>query len=63
MRYCRALVCASPWLKLESYGTSGQGRDLPLLIVSKDRAGHAIPPPAGPNCQVEPVRVQVFPDQ
>ena len=38
MRYCRVLAAASPWIKLESYGTSGQGRDLPLLIVSKEKA-------------------------
>jgi hypothetical protein len=38
MRYCRTLVAGSEWIKLESYGTSGQGRDLPILIVSKDRA-------------------------
>src|SRR5690349_17038239 len=38
MRYCRTLAAGSEWVKLESYGTSGQGRELPLLIVSKDRA-------------------------
>ncbi len=38
MRYCRVLAAASPWIRLESYGTSGQGRDLPLLIVSKEKA-------------------------
>jgi hypothetical protein len=38
MRYCRRLERASPWVKLVSYGTSGQGRQLPLLIVSRDRA-------------------------
>jgi Zinc carboxypeptidase len=36
--YCRRLQSASPWVKLITYGTSGQGRSLPLLIVSKDRA-------------------------
>ena len=38
MRDCRQLEGGSRWLKLVTYGTSGQGRALPLLIVSKDRA-------------------------
>ena len=38
MRFCRVLAAAAPWVKLESYGVSGQGRELPLLIVSKDKA-------------------------
>jgi murein tripeptide amidase MpaA len=38
MRFCRSLQGASRWVQLESFGKSGQGRDLPLLIVSKDRA-------------------------
>jgi zinc carboxypeptidase len=38
MAYCRRLVAASPWARLTTYGSSGQGRDLPLLIVSKDGA-------------------------
>jgi hypothetical protein len=38
MRYCRQLEAGSRWIKLVSYGTSGQGRDLPMLIVSRDRA-------------------------
>lgn len=38
MRYCRQLEAGSRWVKLISYGRSGQGRDLPLLVVSKDRA-------------------------
>src|SRR5262245_1398277 len=38
MRYCRALEGASNWVRVVSYGKSGQGRDLPLVIVSKDRA-------------------------
>lgn len=36
--FCRRLERASPWVKLVFYGTSGQGRSLPLLVVSKDRA-------------------------
>jgi len=38
MRYCKLLEAASRWIKVTSYGKSGQGRDLPLIIVSKDRA-------------------------
>ena len=38
MRFCRQLEAGSRWIKLTSYGTSGQGRELPLLILSKDRA-------------------------
>jgi hypothetical protein len=38
LAYCRRLEQASPWVRLTSYGTSGQGRALPLLIVSRDRA-------------------------
>ena len=37
MRYCRQLEAGSRWIRVESFGRSGQGRDLPLLIVSKDR--------------------------
>ena len=35
IRFCRALEKASPWVRVESYGTSGQGRDLPIVILSK----------------------------
>ena len=38
IRFCRALAAASQWVHFESYGTSGQGRDLPLLVVSKEKA-------------------------
>lgn len=38
VRFCRLLESASRWVKVTSYGKSGQGRDLPLVIVSKDRA-------------------------
>jgi len=38
MRYLRQLAGGSQWIKIESYGKSGQGRDLPLVIVSRDRA-------------------------
>ena len=36
--YCRRLSGASPWVKYLTFGTSAQGRDLPLVVVSKDRA-------------------------
>lgn len=36
--YCRRLDAASPWVKYESFGKSPQGRDLPLVILSKDGA-------------------------
>jgi murein tripeptide amidase MpaA len=38
MRFCRRLEAASRWVKVTSYGKSGQGRDLPLVILAKDRA-------------------------
>jgi murein tripeptide amidase MpaA len=36
--YCKRLDAASPWVKYASFGRSAQGRELPLLIVSKDGA-------------------------
>lgn len=38
MRFCRSLEAGSRWVRLESFGRTGQGRDLPLIILSKDRA-------------------------
>ncbi len=38
MRFCRLLEARSRWVRVTSYGTSGQGRELPLVIISKDRA-------------------------
>jgi murein tripeptide amidase MpaA len=38
LRYLRQLEGDSQWIKLTTYGKSEQGRDLPLVIVSKDRA-------------------------
>jgi murein tripeptide amidase MpaA len=38
MAYARRLESASPWVRVESFGRSPEGRDLPLIIVSKDRA-------------------------
>jgi murein tripeptide amidase MpaA len=38
MRFCRVLESASRSIKVTSYGKSGQGRDLPLVILSRDRA-------------------------
>jgi hypothetical protein len=37
MRFCRQLEAGSRWVKVESFGRTGQGRDLPLIIVSKER--------------------------
>ena len=36
--YCRRLAEASPWIDCQSFGTSPQGRDLILLVASKDGA-------------------------
>jgi len=38
MRFCRLLEARSRWLRVTSYGRSSQGRELPLVIVSKDYA-------------------------
>lgn len=34
--YCRRLDRASKWIRYASFGKSGEGRDLPLLIVDKN---------------------------
>ncbi len=36
--YCRRLAQASPWIEYRSFGVSPEGRALPLIIASKDRA-------------------------
>jgi len=38
MEYCKKLQTASPWIKVTSFGRSPGGRELPLVIASKDRA-------------------------
>ena len=38
MAYARRLEKASPWIHVESFGRSPEGRDLPLIIASKERA-------------------------
>ncbi|MBI5170582.1 MAG: peptidase M14 [Candidatus Eisenbacteria bacterium] len=38
MRYCKQLEAGSRWVKMITFGKSGQGRDLVMLVVSKDRA-------------------------
>ena len=38
MAFLQRLERASKWMRLSAYGLSGQGRDLPLVIVSKRRA-------------------------
>jgi murein tripeptide amidase MpaA len=35
--YCRRLDDGSPWVRLTSFGSSPQGRELPLLIVDRHR--------------------------
>ncbi len=38
IRYCKRLANASPWVEYQSFGISPEGRELPLLVVSKDGA-------------------------
>lgn len=38
MEYCRKVEGASPWVKVTDFGTSPQGRKLPLVILSSDNA-------------------------
>jgi murein tripeptide amidase MpaA len=38
LSYLHRLERASSWIRVTSFGKSGQGRDLPLVIVSRDRA-------------------------
>jgi hypothetical protein len=38
MRFCSLLEARSRWIKIAKFGVSGQGRDLNLMIVSKDHA-------------------------
>jgi len=38
VEFCRRLERASPWVRVGSFGVSGQGRDLVFVILSKDRA-------------------------
>ncbi|GAG28993.1 unnamed protein product, partial [marine sediment metagenome] len=35
--FCRRLAEASEWIEYRSFGKSGEGRELPLLIASKER--------------------------
>lgn len=36
--FCRRLADASEWIDYQSFGTSPEGREMPLLIASKDQA-------------------------
>jgi hypothetical protein len=36
--YCQRLADASPWVRFTRFGTSARGRDLPLLVVTRDGA-------------------------
>ncbi|HTY58165.1 MAG TPA: M14 family metallopeptidase, partial [Bacteroidota bacterium] len=38
MSYCRKLAAASPWIHVTSFGVSPEGRELPLVILARDRA-------------------------
>lgn len=38
VEYLRRLESASPLIRVQSFGTSGQGRDLLLVVAAKDRA-------------------------
>jgi len=35
--YCQRLADASPWVRYSTFGKSARGRDLPLVIVARDR--------------------------
>jgi murein tripeptide amidase MpaA len=37
IEHCKQLEKASPWIRYTTFGKSPEGRDLPLLIVSKDK--------------------------
>ena len=37
IKFARKLAQASPWIEYKSFGKSGEGRDMPLLIVSKNK--------------------------
>ena len=41
--YCRRLAAASDWIHFESFGVSGEGGDLPLLIASSGRSNRRKP--------------------
>ncbi len=38
VEYCKRVASASPWARYVSFGKSSQGRDMPLVILSKDGA-------------------------
>jgi len=38
IQYCRMLEKGSPWIRATSFGKSAEGRDLPLVIASKEGA-------------------------
>jgi len=42
--FCRQLAEHSDWIYFTSFGTSPQGRDLPLLIIDKDGQFFPLPP-------------------
>jgi hypothetical protein len=38
IRFCKQMEAGSRWIQYQAYGRSSQGRELPLLVVSSDRA-------------------------
>ncbi len=38
MKYCRQLEKSSSWIKVTSFGITPQGRELPLVVVSKEKS-------------------------
>ncbi|QDV90310.1 Zinc carboxypeptidase [Phycisphaerae bacterium RAS2] len=38
VEYCRRLAQHSPWVRVLSIGTTPQGRDMPLVVLSRDQA-------------------------
>lgn len=38
MRYCRMLEKSSSWIKVTNFGATPQGRELPLVILSKEKS-------------------------
>lgn len=38
VEYCRRLAEHSPWVRVQSIGTTPQGRDMPLVVLSRDQA-------------------------
>src|SRR5215813_5418277 len=46
---CERLAAASPLVKLSSLGKSGEGRELPLLLIADPPVSEPAPPRSGPS--------------